>query len=116
MDTEALRALLQDVLTDHGVVGEIPIGGRWAGGTLLIKPASDANTPREMALESFFHKVVMLRDRLRVLEQKINTHPKLDESDKVEMQQYITRVYGSLTSFNFLFRDKGDYFVGTKSE
>jgi len=69
---------------------------------------------KELPIDALFHKVVMVRDRLRTLEQRVNAHPKLSDAEKVEMQQYITRVYGSLTSFNVLFRDKEDQFVGSK--
>jgi hypothetical protein len=116
MDTEALRALLQDVLAQEGIVGSTPIGKRWEGGTIVLKPGDDQTQAKEIPLEAFFHKIVMLRDRLRTLEQKINAHDKLSDAEKVDMQQYITRIYGSLTTFNVLFRDKDDHFVGSKGE
>ena len=71
--------------------------------------------PKEVPVTDFFHKIVMLRDRLRVLEQNINSSKSLSDEEKVNMQQYITRCYGSLTTFNVLFRDKEDWFVGEKS-
>lgn len=114
MDTQALRALLQDVLTDAGVIGVTPIGGRWEGGTLVLKPNDSQLQAKEVPIEDFFHKIVMLRDRLRVLEQKLNAS-NLSDHDKVDMQQYITRCYGSLTTFNILFADKKDQFVGQKT-
>ena len=78
----------------------------------LILPADNS---KEIPIEGFFHKIVMLSDRLRVLEKNINSHPGLSDEDKVNMQQYITRIYGSLTTFNILFSDKDHYFVGAKS-
>jgi protein-arginine kinase len=71
---------------------------------------------KEVPMETFFHKIVMVRDRLRVLEQNINSNKKLSEEDKIEIQQYITRAYGSLTTFNVLFAEKDDYFVGQKAK
>ena len=91
------------------------LGKEWEGGTMILQPANLELKPKEMPIETFFHKIVMMRDRLRVLEQNINSHKVLTDEEKVSLQQYITRIYGSMTSFNILFDDKEDYFVGSKS-
>ena len=97
-----------------GITESVPLGDRWKGGTVILQPADKSQKGKDIPIEVFFHKIVMLRDRLRVLEQQINAHKGLSDEDKVNMQQYITRIYGSLTTFNVLFRNKEQYFVGEK--
>ena len=113
LSLEDVENAIVSVLDKYNAIDYIvPLGERWENGTLILKPGTDTQ-PKEIPIETFFHKIVMLRDRLRVLEQNINTHKKLSDEEKVDLQQYITRAYGSLTSFNILFKNKEDYFVGT---
>ncbi len=93
----------------------VALGSRWTGGRMVLYPGDTSLKEKEIPIESFFHKIVMVRDRLRVMEQRVNASALSDE-DKVNIQQYITRIYGSLTSFNVLFKDKADYFIGDKGD
>jgi hypothetical protein len=113
-----LANLIRD--TAHAVVGALGLeqkdvvveglANRWQRGTLVMQSADTSLQPKEVPLETFFHKIVMIRNNLRVLEQKINASDKLSDADKFDMQQYITRCYGSLTTFNILFKNKDDQF------
>lgn len=94
----------------------IPMGDKWKGGNMILTPGNTDLTGKEIPIETFFHKIVMVRDRLRVLEQNINSHGSLSDEEKVNLQQYITRVYGSLTTFNILFARKEDYFKGESTK
>jgi hypothetical protein len=111
-----IEKVLRFVLDQQGALQEVvPLGDKWMGGNMILQPANASLKPKEIPIEAFFHKIVMLRDRLRVLEQNINSHTVLTDEEKINMQQYITRIYGSLTTFNILFADKDQYFVGAKS-
>lgn len=112
--SEVERSLLKILRLWGGLTENVPLGDRWQGGTMLLQPADKSQKPKDIPIEAFFHKIVMLRDRLRVLEQQINAHKQLSDADKVNLQQYITRIYGSLTTFNVLFRNKEHWFVGEK--
>lgn len=112
--SETERSLLKILRQWADVTEIVPIGDKWIGGTLLLQTADKSLKPKEVPIDVFFHKIVMLRDRLRVLEQNINSHKKLTDEDKVNLQQYITRIYGSLTTFNVLFKNKEQWFVGEK--
>lgn len=94
----------------------VPLGDKWVNGKMILQPGSDGLQNKEVPIDQFFHKIVMMRDRLRVLEQQINAHKVLTDEDKVNLQQYITRCYGSMTTFNALFKQKEDYFVGDSSK
>lgn len=114
--TEAEKSLVRILRQWSDITTVTPIGDKWDKGTMILHSPEPGLKPKEIPIESFFHKIVMVRDRLRVLEQKINAHPTLTDAEKVDMQQYITRIYGSLTTFNILFKYKEDNFVGEKSE
>jgi hypothetical protein len=106
---QAVRAVLNAEQSVSGTIGE-----RWAGGQLVLKPGKAGTQEKVIPIEAFFRKIIGVRERLRVLEQRINTHPKLSDEDRLQLQDYITRAYGSLTTFNLLFAEPDDRFVGTK--
>jgi len=116
LDEEDLRKIVQAVRAvlnaEQSVSGHI--AERWTGGQLILKPGRAGTQEKTIPIEDFFRKIIAVRERLRVLEQRINSHPKLADDDRVQLQEYITRAYGSLTTFNLLFADAEDRFVGTK--
>ncbi len=111
-----VESSLREILERWSDAGPlVKMGERWKGGKLEIHPG-DKTQSKEIPIDTFFHKIVMVRDRVRVMEQKINSSKEMDDATKVELQQYITRIYGSLTTFNVMFKYKEDYFVGDKSK
>lgn len=111
---EAEKSLIRILQSYNGLSEEVDLGDKWEGGTLVLNLGDPGLKSKEIPIETFFHKVVMVRDRLRVMEQRINSS-KLTAEEKVNLQQYITRIYGSLTTFNVMFKYKDDHFVGEKS-
>ena len=116
MNADEFREVLRDVIREELGVGHAPIGNRWEGGEVILKPGKEGTAEKRIPIEALFSKVVMIRDKLRVLEQKINSNGKLTAEEKVAMQSYITGCYGSLTTFNVLFANKSDNFVGQKGD
>jgi hypothetical protein len=114
VDREELKRLVKEVLEEESAFGYTPIQERWNGGKMMLVPRDEGLQSKEVPLEAFFHKIVMVRDRLRVLEQKVNAHSGLSDAEKVDLQQYVTKCYGSLTTFNVLFAEKADQFEGEK--
>ena len=116
VDAEELASAISKILDKRGLGPIVPeIGPKWVGGNLILQPGNKDLQGKEIPIDIFFHKIVMVRDKLRVLEQNINSHTQLSDQDKVHLQQYITKAYGSLTTFNVLFSDKEDFFIGSKS-
>jgi len=111
-----VESSLRAILKKWSDVSEIvPIADKWKGGSLILEPGDTNLQDKKIPIDSFFYKITMVRDRLRVMEQKINSSS-LDEQEKIDIQQYITRIYGSLTTFNVLFKIKEQQFVGQKSK
>ncbi|MCB0457936.1 MAG: hypothetical protein R2776_09820 [Flavobacteriaceae bacterium] len=108
---------LREILKKWSDVSEIvPIADKYKGGTMVLQPNDSTLASKEIPIDTFFHKIVMLRDRLRVMEQKINSSNNLDDQEKIDLQQYITRCYGSLTTFNVLFKNNSQQFKGESSK
>jgi hypothetical protein len=114
---DLMKMAMREVLGEHGWIDcEIEMGTRWQGGSLILKPGKANAQEKEIPLDVFFKKLISVREKLRVLEQKINNHPSLNSQEKVDLQAYITRSYGSLTSFNTLFKSKEQGFVGQSTK
>lgn len=113
MDIDEFRRVLREVLSEELGVGRAEMGGRWEGGEIVLRPGKEGTAEKRIPLDVFFHKIVMLRDKLRVLEQKINAHEGLSDAEKVQLQAYITGCYGTLTTFNVLFAQREDGFAGS---
>jgi hypothetical protein len=111
--SEAERSLIKILKTWSDISEVVPLGDKWNRGVMILKPDDPNLKPKEIPIDAFFHKIVMVRDRLRVMEQRVNAS-ELSDEEKVNLQQYITRIYGSLTTFNILFKNKEDQFVGEK--
>ena len=114
MNADEFREVLREVIRDELGVADVELGGRWQGGEVILKPGKEGTAEKRIPIESLFAKIISIRDKLRVLEQKINSNGKLTTEEKVQMQQYVTGCYGSLTTFNVLFANKPDHFVGQK--
>ena len=116
MDANELYELVQDAvkqaLAEEGGGGHVAISRRMAQGAVLFRD-DEGRTVKEVEAAVFFKKVTGIREKLRVLEQKLNNHAAIPAEDRAELQGYLTRCYGSLTTFNFLFRDEDDKFKGT---
>jgi hypothetical protein len=112
-ELDRIAQAVRHVLGDHGWLDvDLELGKRWVGGTLRLVPGREDAQVKDVPIEMFLKKLVGIRDRLRALEQKINTHPSLGAEEKLELQGYITRCYGSLTTFNVLFGNRVSWFVG----
>ncbi|MEM9187875.1 MAG: hypothetical protein AAGF12_01765 [Myxococcota bacterium] len=112
MDQDEFRDVLRQILREELGIGDSDIGDRWRGGEVVLKPGKEGTQEKRIPLDQFFAKIVMIRDKLRVLEQKVNASKTLTADEKVQLQQYITGCYGSLTTFNVLFRSREDGFIG----
>lgn len=113
MDIDEFRRVLREVIADELGVSRPDLGARWQGGELVLKPGREGTQEKRIPIDTLFQKIVMVRDKLRLLEAKVNAHPGLSAEDKVQLQAYVTGCYGSLTTFNVLFADKDDQFRGS---
>jgi hypothetical protein len=113
VDLEALERMIRRVVREESGLSPVRPADKWRGGELVLKPGREGVQEKSWPIETFFHKVVMLRNRLRVLEQQVNGADEIPLPTKLKLQGYITGCYGSLTSFNVLFADDEDRFKGS---
>lgn len=113
--SDAEKSLMKVLRAWSDISEVVPLGDKWDNGTMILKPFDDSLKSKEIPIDTFFHKIVMVRDRVRVMEQRVNSSKNLSDEEKVNLQQYITRIYGSLTTFNVLFKYKDDQFSGEKT-
>lgn len=106
-----LKTFLRELIAEEFSPTPLALAAKWKEGQLILKPGTEGQS-KEIPLEIFFKKIIMIRENLRVLEQKINNHAHLGQEEKITLQSYLTKCYGTLTSFNILFRDDKDRFVG----
>ena len=116
MDADEFKRVLSRVIRDELGVAPVDMAGKWEGGEMILKPGKEGLQEKHIPLDALFNKIIMIRDRLRVLEQKLNANSKLATDEKLQLQQYITGCYGSLTTFNVLFANREDQFVGQKGD
>jgi hypothetical protein len=114
MDKSEIKELAKAIVNEMDAMHSAELATKWEGGSIFFIPANSQVKDHEMPLDKLMHKIVMIRDYLRVLEQQINSHENLTEGDKIKFQSYITKCYGSLTSFNFLFYSEEDKFSSKK--
>jgi hypothetical protein len=116
LSSRDVKRAVKEAIDELLGLGETRMAGRFEGGSLVIRPGKAETQEKVIPIDAFFHKITMVRDRLRVLEQRINSNARLSAEEKVELQQYVTRCYGSLTSFNVLFKDRDEWFVGGRAD
>lgn len=116
-DLDRIKRAVREVLGDYGWIDiELELGRRWVGGVLRLIPGTEGTQDKDVPIETFFRKIIGIRDKLRVLEQKLNSHPALSAEDKLELAGYITRCYGSLTTFNVFFGPAESRFRGQSTD
>jgi hypothetical protein len=116
LSSRDVKRAVKEAIDELLGLGETRMAGRFEGGSLVIRPGKAETQEKVIPIDAFFHKITMVRDRLRVLEQRINSNARLSAEEKVELQQYVTRCYGSLTSFNVLFKDRDEWFGGARPD